>query len=684
MMMTKLDRIAFYIFSATLFLAPFFFLPGANLSLGVAKGIIFTSGIILSFTFFLISRLVEGKLTMPKSMILALGLALAGAFLLSAIFSPSRSASLLGAGFEVGTFGSAALCFMAMFLASFFWSFKDKPSLAKILSFSFIPVVLSALAAFIAGPSSRLARFLPASLAGSWNDMAVFSGLVIIISLLSLEFAPSKKPFKVFTGISAAAAFFLLAAANFYPAWIVVGIFSLFIFIYSFISKRAEGGSNFPAASFTAVILCLIFLIANNMIGGLLPGRLHVQNSEIRPSATATFGIIKDVLRQDPILGSGPNRFSESWMKFKPEAVNQTMFWNSNFNYGSGLIPTFAATTGILGILAWAVFLALFLFNGFFKSATKIELSNYEISAAFLSALFLWIFAAVCVIGPVNFILAFAFTGAFIGALAAQGRIPSIEFSFLKDPRLSFFSILFLVAAIGGSAWGGYAYAQKFAAIAYYEKSSSSPNTDAGLAAAQNYLARAISLDDRDVYYQSLSQLYLLQLNSLIRSQGADKAAVQSALNSALGDAKAAIAKDPENSANWLSMAAVYEQILPYGVEGAYESAKAAIGKAIGLDPKNPGLYLELARADIAAKNTDAANADIGKALELKPDYADAIILLSRLDASSGNFAKAISEIESLAGLYPNDPDLANYLNQLKAGQAQAAAPSTAAKSKKK
>src|SRR3989338_8177488 len=56
------------------------------------------------------------------------------------------------------------------------------------------------------------------------------------------------------------------------------------------------------------------------------------------------------------IVGSGPNQFVGEWLMSKPSAVNQTIFWNTDFNYGVGLIPTFIVTTGLLGIIAWLIF----------------------------------------------------------------------------------------------------------------------------------------------------------------------------------------------------------------------------------------------------------------------------------------------------------------------------------------
>ena len=124
--MTKLDRFSFYIFLATIFLLPFFFIPLTDFSLGVSKGLLFSIGIILSFILWLVSRFWSGSLILPKSRIFFASLLLLAVFFLAALFSPVRSVSLLGNGYEIGTFGNIALSVLALFLAANFFRTKKE------------------------------------------------------------------------------------------------------------------------------------------------------------------------------------------------------------------------------------------------------------------------------------------------------------------------------------------------------------------------------------------------------------------------------------------------------------------------------------------------------------------------------------------------------------------------------
>ena len=203
---------------------------------------------------------------------------------------------------------------------------------------------------------------------------------------------------------------FLLAAVNFSTAWIILGIFALFIFVYkiSFSSGKQQTDLNkriFPIISFIIILVSLLFFTAGQFVGGFLPDHLGVSNLEIRPSFSATMSVAKATLAKDPILGAGPNRFAEMWDMRKPAVINSTRFWNSSFNQGSGLLPTFAITTGSLGILAWLVFLALLILAGVKSlfARSKENAPDMKTTMFFIMSLYLFISAFFYSAGPVIF-----------------------------------------------------------------------------------------------------------------------------------------------------------------------------------------------------------------------------------------------------------------------------------------
>jgi len=636
--MTKLDRFSFYIFLATIFLLPFFFIPLTDFSLGVSKGLLFSIGIILSFILWLVSRFWSGSLILPKSRIFFASLLLLAVFFLAALFSPVRSVSLLGNGYEIGTFGNIALSVLALFLAAnFFRTKKENFYLFLTLCSSFVLLFLTVVAGLIGGPSSGLSEFLPVNLMGSWNDLAIFSGIIIIYSLIFIEFFQENKSLRIFSGIILVAALFLLSLINFYVVWIVVGLAALFVLIASFTWRKSNEIFKFPAASFFLVVFCFIFLVTNGLIGNYLSDRLNVDNTEVRPSITATYNVARQVLNEQPILGVGPNRFVNSWQLFKPEIVNQTPLWDANFNYGVGMVPTFIVTTGLFGLLAWILFFVVFLLAGY-KSLKNVNHMDYGSPAIFLIALILWIFISIYTANLVIFSLAFILTGAFIGTLSTERKMRYYELSFLKDPRLSFFSIIILVGLVIGTLALGYGLGKKFISIVYFQKSAIMPNTSEGIVRAESYLMKSVFWDsNNDLYYRSLTQLYLFELGSLLNQNRSipeeSKTKAQVLLNRAEFSARLAVAKDSSNYLNWLSLTSIYEQLMPLGVTGAYDNAKQSLFNAVALNPKNPGLYARLAKIEIAGQNFSSAEEYIKKAIELRPNDQDLINFLDQLNA---------------------------------------------------
>ena len=146
---------------------------------------------------------------------------------------------------------------------------------------------------------------------------------------------------------------------------------------------------------------------------------------------------------------------------------------------------------------------------------TKNKLDKQMIFALFLASLFLWIFAVTYVPGVVIFFLAFVFTGLFIGLLALNKKpIDFILFSFINDPRKSFFTILMLVALIIVSITGGYIMSEKLYATVLFEKASyGNVNDLLGVQKTENLLIRAASVSLNDFCLPIFSSDYLSHLN---------------------------------------------------------------------------------------------------------------------------------------------------------------------------
>lgn len=674
MLSNILDRISVVALSVVILLAPLFFLPFTKIPVEASKGFLLVIGVAVALIAWAAARFSDGKISVPKSVLLLTGLGITIAFFLSALFSSASSVSLFGTMLDLGTFWHVFALFLLMLFTAI--SIKDTKK-ARI-------VLLGLLATLGVTFIFQIARFFSPdllsfgvlggkteNLIGSWNTLGIFAGFFGILSLFIVEFFNLSKAFKWVLGGMLLLSVVLSAAVNFNLIWELIGVFSLLIFVYkiSVSGKREDGkGAYFPAFSFAMVMISLLFFMSGQFIGGVLPNRLGLSNVEIRPSMSATLAVGKSAISKDPIFGLGPNRFSESWASSKPLVINSTQFWNTNFNSGSGTLPTLMINTGILGILAFILFFVVFILSGVQVLFSGIRKGlNSEATLFFLGALYLFVSSWFYAVGSVVLILAFAFTGIFVG-LSWKGK-NELEIPFLNDPRKSFFFILALIALMIASAGASFKYIEKFASLSYFNRAFSAQTVEE----AENAIGKAIRLNPNDFYLRTANEVYNVKINQLA-SKGSElteneKVSVQSAFSLAESSALMAIQYNSFNSLNYQTLGSTYNVAGSLGVDGAYEKALTAFTRASELSPTNPGIKLLIARTYIAQGGHMAdAKQFAGEALNLKPDYIDALILLSQIEKSLGNRDAAISYAEGALSLLPTNSELQSYVNSLKNG----------------
>jgi len=678
MLSNILDRISFWSLFVVIVLLPIFFLPFTQVPIETSKGLLFVVGLAVSIIFWIAARFSDGKISLPKSWLLLSAFGVLLVFLISALFSSALQVSLFGIMLDVGTFYFMLGAFFLMLLSSIV--LKDIKNAKTV----FWGIIISSAVLFLF-QSVRL--FMPDlfslgilggktdNILGSWNAFGLFAGFSTIMSLFIVEFFSVPKRIKWLLGILIVFSVVLSAVVNFPLIWEILGIFALIIFIYkisfSFGRKQEEGGEkkHFPAFSFAVVMVSLLFFMSGQFIGGLLPNSLNLSNVEIRPSFGATMSVTGKALMKNPVLGVGPNKFGEVWAMYKPQVINATQFWDTSFNSGSGLLPTFASTTGSLGILAWFTFFILFIMVGAKSLFASIKNNmNWEVVVFFVASLYLFVSSFFYSTGEVMFLLAFAFTGIFIGLSSANRSNGEISMSFLDDPRKSFFSILFLVILMIISAAAGFKYVERLASVSYFGKTLSAST----IPMAEDSITKAISLHQNDLYLRTYTQVYLTKINSIVTKGSAlseiDKADLQTSFDQAVNGAQLAVAYNSKNYLNYNSLGVVYNTVGLLGVKDAYSKAIEAYKTASTLNPLNPGIKLAIARIYFADGKIKEAKDFVKEALSLKPDYIEALITISQIEKSEGNNTAAISYAETALSLAPDSQDLIQYINSLKGG----------------
>ncbi|KKT19471.1 MAG: hypothetical protein UW07_C0010G0041 [Candidatus Nomurabacteria bacterium GW2011_GWF2_43_8] len=644
------NKLSFLSLFLTVVLLPLFFLPFTNIPVETSKGLLLVVGLLACVIFWAIARFLDGKIVFSKSWLLVSGFGIVLAFLLSSLFSTNSQVSLFGTMFDIGSFWFIFSAFVLMLLSS---TVFRTPRQAKIV---LLGTILSS-ALVLVFQSTHL--FMPNILSlgtlsgqtgnvfGSWNALGLFAGFSALMFLLVIEFFPISRIGKILLEIFILLSILLAMVINFPLVWMLLGISALIIFVYKTSitlhnNVDEETKRHFPIISFVVVLISLLFFISGNFITGFIPDRLRVANTEISPLLSTTMSITKGVLAKDPVFGVGPNRFGEAWSMYKPIAINTTKVygndvWDVYFNSGSGLLPTLMTTTGGLSILAWLVFLILFLVIGvrsvFFSVKNGV---NWEMMAVFVLSLYLFVSSFFYSTGIVIFLLSFAFTGVFIGLVASSSN-KEIAITFLDDHRKSFFSILFLIVVVIFSVAVSFKYIERFASVPYFRKALIAETVPL----AESYISKALSLHSNDLYLRTYSQIYLVKLNTLANKGSTlteeEKTDLQASFNQAVRSAQMAAEYNSSNYLNFELLGLVYQTAGVLGGKDAYGKAVEMYQKASDLNPLNPGLKLSMANASLADGKMEEARNYANIALSLKGDFVEAQNFIKYLDSPNNS-----------------------------------------------
>ncbi len=113
-----------------------------------------------------------------------------------------------------------------------------------------------------------------------------------------------------------------------------------------------------PWFAAAAALVSLLFLFFGGTFNTWFTNMVPVSSLEVRPSYASTMQIIgaaRGSSFERLLVGTGPDTFGESWLLNKPAEVNQSVFWNLDFNVGFSSFITSLGTVGLLGVLAWLI-----------------------------------------------------------------------------------------------------------------------------------------------------------------------------------------------------------------------------------------------------------------------------------------------------------------------------------------
>jgi tetratricopeptide (TPR) repeat protein len=691
------DTAAVWIIALVAFLSTVVLIPGNTVSLFGTKVSILATGALIALIVYIIARLVRGNIVFPPLLLLGTVWLLPIAYGISTLFSGvNQTQALFGVEFETDTLGFILImAVLATLTALALRQASHYRLLLKTLGVTFAVVVLAQIGIIIASKTGAPITAVT-NLVGSFSDLGFVAGLGIIMSLLAMRFLAVSSRVKIALWIAIVLGLILLVLANAALVWLLVGLVSLGLFIEAIMGRRAgghdadmEGVSQMSSeedsdyspgenrslgAPLVALLVALFFLIGGATIGNAFAASLGINVIDVRPSWQSTFEVGSHTYASSPLFGSGPSTFGEQWLKYRDRALNDTVFWNVDFASGIGAIPTSFITTGIVGVLAWLVFIGFFLYSGVRALLFRLPqdpFMRFVSLASFTGAFYVLIAAFFAAPGAPVVALGFLFIGLFISSLRyGKGRLDwGIVFS--KNPRVGFAIVFLMTLLLLASVAAIYVVLGRYMASAAYGEAVqalSTGNVDASDAAVQ----RSVTFAPSERAYQLSAAAGIERMrriaNDTTLSASTAQQQFQAALSGAVNAGLAATQLGPNDYQNWVVLGSVYQSVSSLGIAGSYESAKAAYERAVALNPASPILPYNISQLEIGKGNAAAAETSLLASVNLKRDYIPAILLLSQLEIQLGKAAEALQAAEAAAYFAPNEPSVLFQVGLLRSG----------------
>ncbi len=665
-----LEGIASFFFIGSIILLPIFIIPSANASIAHSKIFLISTCLMLALLFFSLAVLRLGKYKFEFTTPVAAVWGIVIASVISALLVGNINSSFIGYNFSV--FSVAFMIIFALVVTCTHLFLNKKISVMYLYLLLFASGVLLAifhLSRIIFGSdflSFGIATSNTFSLLGSWNDLGIFYGLLLILSLFTLEKLPLPNIGKyVFASVSVIS-LVILIIVQFTPIWYIIGISSLVILMYSLMRHRLETdyreSSLFSVsiASITA-IFALIFIIGGNQINSNISNRTNINYLEVRPSATATLDIGKEVFKDNILLGIGPNRFNHAWSKHKDQSINETAFWNTEFTSGNSYIGTFVINTGLLGVISLIIFLFFYIKRQYQCLVSPKENDAfwyYIASSATIASVYLWFILFIYVPGASIIILTAVFTGIALTSSLNLRQIEGFNFDTIQNKKNTILLIFVVLIVIISATTIIYSLQNHHTQHLTFNRAILA-SANGNIEESTRLLLQATDNSKSDLYPRAIAENSLRNINFLLTRPDPTETEINTFaedLQLGVEAAREAIRRDNRNPANWAVLAALYATYINPNTPEITNMAKEALYRAIELDPSNPELMLVKSQIYLRENNTEEARAHLQSALRLKSNYVTALNLLAELDISEGNIQQARQNVINILRLQPNNP----------------------------
>lgn len=667
-----LQKLAQYVVVLLLGAMPIFFTPGLWASLGFDKVI---AALVCSVVFVIAMGFLSLRRTKVTTILpLTLGLFWMTAFaaFASGAISGDIQDALRGSMIETQTASFFSLLALVMTLPLVLQN--SKVMTMKALAFfgvtSIILMVYASLRLLLGVDFLPLGSFffVTSTPIGLFNDLAIFAGLTIIISLVTLVQLPIRTSLQYIISALVVLSLFVLMVVNFFNVWLVVGFFAFVILMYLLsrdtIFRNTEDAplANSRTLIILTSIICvtsIIFVLVGDYAGKKMSDLTNVNYVEVRPSIDATLGVIRALYSKDALFGIGANRFSDAWRLYKDPSINETIFWDTDFTAGSGFVPTVFVNLGLLGGVLLVAFHLGLLYLGYrmlLRPSHRDPYWYYFGVVSFAAACFLWGMSYIYVPGAAILLLSALFTGFVFVAAAALVPQSTRSIPLMINRQRGFFLMSIIILLSVASVGSLFMVGKQYIAEARFNKARQAAVTPEEFIQAAT---SAFDLYPDERFKSALAQVQLATVTSLLGVKDPSEEQQQAflgAAGAALIAAEEAVKLDFSDPDYHAVLAGVYSNLALAGVPGAQKRAVSELTEAQRLDPQNPSYHLITAQIAARIGDVEAARTEVAKALELKRNFTQAMYLSAQLDITEGKTDSAIETTRSIITLEPRNP----------------------------
>lgn len=666
----RFDFVALYTLLIGLGSLPVFVVPGLSSAIGVFKSFFAIGVIVVASLCWIVARLLERHIRIPKQRSLGLlGLFVLSA-LISSIFAPSAWFALNGDAVTVGSGVSVFVFGMYFFLGMYYLhTHRAQMHLATSLvcgtSLALIAQVIFFILSMPAVPAGmRVNPFF--SLLGSTDELGILAAVAIVGLLFTFEFFNHSRRIRILSAAVIFAGFCILLVVHSWSLWCIVMLGSIAVFVRTIFMLSKEESvalsfSRFPIVSLLSIFISIPFVIQNTLMGNWITHISGLPFAENIPSVASTISVLGHSLRVDPLFGVGPMHFTEAWFRYMPSMDILGPSWAMAFDTGVSFLFTLGITQGLVGLVLFIIFLAT-LIGGLYKSNFILQGHGETSFGANLFALLSGVFVLVLLLQnpgvTVWYIAAIVFAAA-LSPASLSGRDWSFsmdDFRFAKGVFVAISVIGIIAIMIMGTMLVTATVARVYAtrAVSLFQNNKT--------AEAYNALGIALSIDTKDIYYRQYVRQVLAEIGMLTRDTKVveeHKREINALFANAVSLADRALAIDPKNYQNILIKAETNTLGISLGAKELYSPTQELFDSLAVRMPKNAAVRFSQARLVALVGNSADQEKYLSNALGIKPNFTEVYLFQAQSAYRAGDLATAAMRLEVAA---KNDPQNATVL----------------------